>query len=654
MYINLARPNCSEQFQCLKFPFSHGSFVAWFVRAEQAPGPPLNRAKWKVVLRYSTLSSRAGPLGLNCGHLANHGKEEAGLLQPDQARPLRRPGIASAYVDSQGSSLLEQDGAAGDLGGEGYQTAEVAQDADSAEASKLQDSPSCHFSPWDSERHFLQVRFWSYVNLGAETGRSEEAMRPSSIHLSTLGDITSAVGSTRSYKAAEWSNLALAGTAFIGIFRNASEASPARWKIYSAQPAQASITTMRSQQAEGEIFTRGQIQTFTSLQNDVVQLTSSGYVVVQSMEGESDFVQLAPVDEAVYGVCNEYCAVMAFDREAEVLVEECVDGTQKTYDKSAMVEETYWLISTMGKVCRWSTTGGAKIAGTSHSDTPGSKASMTLLPSTYFQDLTLIIGTQATTCEAAGQKFALTGSGSVYSAELDEVMVFGMAGVGDTVQLLNSPSTSSVAYTKYANGVCDTEDKFDKDALEEEPNARRRAQTRATQTLLAKEHPVLPDGKVLEWKLITTKEKPGVCNVDSLDECFSLCSSVKDCKFFATHFAANCKACLLFKSCQSSGSTSLVQDDGEGEAHGSSQGGTEFERYDIFQVEQSDGKDLASDSNLIKNPMFTDGKTGWTELCPPMMYNGKNLSFECKNSGVWNSVPEAGKPGLAPAKRPSC
>jgi len=610
-------------------------------------------------------------------------QEEAGLLQPDQARPLRRPGIASAYVDSQGSSLLEQDGAAGDLGGEGYQTAEVAQDADSAEASKLQASDisnlllsglaeleddvdlKIHKGSGDlgadsvvrineEESRSSEVRFWSYVNLGAETGRSEEAMRPSSIHLSTLGDITSAVGSTRSYKvaaaivglsdgkAAEWSNLALAGTAFIGIFRNASEASPARWKIYSAQPAQASITTMRSQQAEGEIFTRGQIQTFTSLQNDVVQLTSSGDVVVQSMEGESDFVQLAPVDEAVYGVCNEYCAVMAFDCEAEVLVEECVDGTQKTYDKSAMVEETYWLISTMGKVCRWSTTGGAKIAGTSHSDTPGSKASMTLLPSTYFQDLTLfpvalthvqIIGTQATTCEAAGQKFALTGSGSVYSAELDEVaaksalfcktpvMVFGMAGVGDTVQLLNSPSTSSVAYTKYANGVCDTEDKFDKDALEEE-------------------HPVLPDGKVLEWKLITTKEKPGVCNVDSLDECFSLCSSVKDCKFFATHFAANCKACLLFKSCQSSGSTSLVQDDGEGEAHGSSQGGTEFERYDIFQVEQSDGKDLASDSNLIKNPMFTDGKTGWTELCPPMMYNGKNLSFECKNSGVWNSVPE--------------
>ena len=25
----------------------------------------------------------------------------------------------------------------------------------------------------------------------------------------------------------------------------------------------------------------------------------------------------------------------------------------------------------------------------------------------------------------------------------------------------------------------------------------------------------------------------------------------------------------------------------------------------------------------------------------PMMYNGKNLSFECKNSGVWSSVPEA-------------
>ena len=126
--------------------------------------------------------------------------------------------------------------------------------------------------------------------------------------------------------------------------------------------------------------------------------------------------------------------------------------------------------------------------------------------------------------------------------------------------------------------------------------------------------------------------------------------TAEDCKFFATHFAANCKACLLFKllgpqqaesgraccgevgvadpgsaclrSCQSSGSTSLVQDDGEGalrftsvdiqtpddfpssgssfellglpgvagEAHGSSQGGTEFERYDIFQVVQSDGK----------------------------------------------------------------
>ncbi|CAE7949425.1 unnamed protein product, partial [Symbiodinium sp. KB8] len=584
---------------------------------------------------------------------------------------------------AQSSPKEGGDGAAEDSGGEGYQTVEVAQDADSAEASQLQASDisslllsglaeleddvdlKIHKGSGDlgadslvrineEESRSSEVRFWSYVNLGAETGRSEEAMRPSSIHLSTLGDITSAVGSTRSYKVAaaivglsdgkatEWSNLALAGTAFIGIFRNASEASPARWKIYSAQPAQASITTMRSQQAEGEIFTRGQIQTFTSLQNDVVQLTSSGDVVVQSMEGESDFVQLAPVDEAVYGVCNEYCAVMAFDREAQVLVEECVDGTQKTYDKSAMVEETYWLISTMGKVCRWSTTGGAKIAGTSHSDTPGSKASMTLLPSAYFQDLTLfpvalthvqIIGTQATTCEAAGQKFALTGSGSVYSAELDEVaaksslfcktpvMVFGMAGVGDTVQLLNSPSTSTVAYTKYANGVCDTEDKFDKDALEEE-------------------HPVLPDGKVLEWKLITTKEKPGVCNVDSLDECFSLCSSVKDCKFFATHFAANCKACLLFKSCQSSGSTSLVQDDGEGEAHGSSQGGTEFERYDIFQVEQSDGKDLASDRNLIKNPMFTDGKTGWTELCPPMMYNGKNLSFECKNSGVWSSVPE--------------
>ena len=28
--------------------------------------------------------------------------------------------------------------------------------------------------------------------------------------------------------------------------------------------------------------------------------------------------------------------------EAQVLMEECVDGTQKTYDKSEMVEETYW------------------------------------------------------------------------------------------------------------------------------------------------------------------------------------------------------------------------------------------------------------------------------------------------------------------------
>ena len=27
--------------------------------------------------------------------------------------------------------------------------------------------------------------------------------------------------------------------------------------------------------------------------------------------------------------------------------------------------------------------------------------------------------------------------------------------------------------------------------------------------ILVEEHPVLPDGKVLEWKLITTKEKPG-------------------------------------------------------------------------------------------------------------------------------------------------
>ncbi|CAE7564763.1 unnamed protein product [Symbiodinium natans] len=324
-------------------------------------------------------------------------------------------------------------------------------------------------------------------------------------------------------------------------------------------------------------------------------------------------------------------------------MEECVDGTTKTYDASAMIDETYWLISTMGKVCRWSTS-GAKIAGTTRSDAPGSKASMTLLPAAYFQDLTLfpvalshvqIIGTQAGTCEAAGQKFALTGTGPVFSAELDEVaakstlfcntpvMVFGIAGVGDAVQLLNSPSTSPVAYTKYANGVCDTEDKFDKDTLQEE-------------------HPELTDGKTLEWKLKTTKEKPGVCNVDSLDECFSLCSSVKDCKFFATHFAVNCKACLLFKSCQSFGSTSLVQDDGEGEAgeaHGS-EGETEFQRYDIFQVEQSDIKDTASDVNLIKNPMFTDGKTGWTDLCPPMMYNGKNLSFECKNSGVWDSVPE--------------
>ncbi|CAJ1447304.1 unnamed protein product [Effrenium voratum] len=110
---------------------------------------------------------------------------------------------------------------------------------------------------------------------------------------------------------------------------------------------QVSITTMRSSEEKGQLLGREQIQmTFASEDNDVVQLTSTGDVLVQSSEESFAFQQLAPVDEAVYGICHELCAVLSFDRKATTLIEECADGTTKTYDKTSMVEETYW------RVCR--------------------------------------------------------------------------------------------------------------------------------------------------------------------------------------------------------------------------------------------------------------------------------------------------------------
>ena len=84
-----------------------------------------------------------------------------------------------------------------------------------------------------------------------------------------------------------------------------------------------------------------------------------------------------------------------------------------------------------------------------------------------------------------------------------------------------------------------------------------------------------------------------------------------------------------------------------------------------------------------RNPSFNDGKNGWTEECPfpaedlsvdamsffgidqkrknlyvselffcvfeahvsrPMMYNGKNLTYSCKNEGVSNGVSKASSP----------
>eukprot|EP00435_Cladocopium_sp_Y103_P004665 s3206_g1.t1 len=278
---------------------------------------------------------------------------------------------------------------------------------------------------------------WSYVNLGAE--KSLEIMRPSS-ELSTLSAGTAGPGARRSYRTAtavvgsqngkvtEWSSLALAGRSFMGFFRNASSESPGRLKIYALEPAQVTISTMKTSEEKGEVLGREQIQTFTFEENDVLQLTSTGDVVVQSMEESSDFLQLAPVDEAVYGYCHELCAIMAFDRQATALVEECADGSSKTYNQNDMMEETS---VTSGKACRWHSTDGSLIAGTSRSDAAEGRASISFLPSAYFQDTTpfpmtltsvKVIASQSTSCQVDGGKtFTLQGSGSVYSAELPEV-----------------------------------------------------------------------------------------------------------------------------------------------------------------------------------------------------------------------------------------
>ncbi|CAK9033429.1 unnamed protein product [Durusdinium trenchii] len=490
---------------------------------------------------------------------------------------------------------------------------------------------------------------WSFVNLGAE--QSQELMDQSELISMAAG--TSGLGAKRSYrsvtaivgssggKVAEWSNLALAGRSFMGLFRNASATSPGRFKIYALEPAQVSITTMRTSEVKAQVLGRNEIQTFATEDNDVVQLSSTGDVIVQSMEESADFLQLAPVDEAIYGYCHELCAIMAFDREASLLTEECADGSTRSYDKSSMIEETYWSV-TVGKACRWRSSDGSKIAGTSRSDGPN-RVSISLLPAIYFQETTLFplalqsvkfIGTEPTTCQVDGHEFTLSGSNSVYSAELDQVtakssalcdkavMVLGLApGMADTVQLLTVSSNQPAAYTKLGNGLCESNDRFNKFTLEEE-------------------YPYLTEEKLLDWKLITTREQPGICNVESVDECFHLCSIVSDCKFFATHFAVNCKACLLYKNCGKRGQ-SLMQDD-EGNEGDSGDSGTELQMYDIFQVEESDLRVQGNAAkNLVTNPSFNDGKNGWTEECPPMMYNGKNLTYSCKNEGVSNGVSKA-------------
>jgi len=486
---------------------------------------------------------------------------------------------------------------------------------------------------------------WSYVNLGSE--KSQELMLQTA-ELTTLSAGTAGLGARRSYhtatavvgsmggKATEWSSLALAGRNFMGFFRNASSEAPGRLKIYAVEPAQVSITTLKSSDEKGEALRREQIQTFSSEDNDVVQLTSTGDILVQSMEESFDFLQLAPVDEAVYGYCHELCAILAFDREAAALEEECADGSTKTYDKSSMIEETYWTV-TSGKACRWRSTDGNRIAGTSRSDAVEGRASISFLPAAYFQDTTpfpmtlkdvQFIGTQPTTCEVEGTTFNLQGINSVYSADVAEVaagssvvcdqgvMVFGLEpGLQDTVQLVTAPSQQKAAYSKFGSGVCDSNEKFDKFALQEE-------------------YPALREEKPLDWKLITTREIPGICNAESVDECFHLCSVVTGCKFFATHFAMNCQACLLFKNCPSRAGESLMEDD----VAGHTQNGLELQMYDIFSVEQSSDSELNEEENLVKNPSFNDGNNGWTALCPPMMYNGKNLTYDCQNEGVSSSL----------------
>eukprot|EP00437_Effrenium_voratum_P038389 CAMPEP_0181467132 /NCGR_PEP_ID=MMETSP1110-20121109/36816_1 /TAXON_ID=174948 /ORGANISM="Symbiodinium sp., Strain CCMP421" /LENGTH=1281 /DNA_ID=CAMNT_0023591939 /DNA_START=145 /DNA_END=3989 /DNA_ORIENTATION=+ len=576
-------------------------------------------------------------------------------------------GGVKAYISSSGTSLLEQESDPGDLGftlqaqeadGDdhrllGSSFGELDMDVkvkrgsgDLAADSLLRIDAE---SPSDAEASL----FWTYVNLGAEPGHSQEVMHQQAVELTTLGGGTSGLGAKRSYrtatsivgssagKAAEWSNLALAGRSFIGLFRNASSEAPARWKIYAVQPTQVSITTMRSSEEKGQLLGREQIQTFASEDNDVVQLTSTGDVLVQSSEESFDFQQLAPVDEAVYGICHELCAVLSFDRKATTLIEECADGTTKTYDKTSMVEETYWSLSTAGKACRWYTPDGTKVAGTSQSDEVATRASFSLLPPAYFQESTpfavalksvKVIGTQATTCKVEGRVATLAGTGSVFSAELAEVpaktvmtcdrpvMVLGFSeGIGDMVQLVTAASPHRAAYTKLGSGVCDSSDKFDKFTLEEE-------------------YPFLTEEKMLDWKLITTREKAGICNADSIEECFHVCSVVTASSLLHTS-AVNCRACLLFKNCQNRESQSLVQDDLEGGGDSVTQVESDFHMYDIFQMEQGD-VDVDAEKNLVKNPSFTEGKNGWADLCPPMMYNGKNLTFGCKNSGIWDAVPK--------------
>eukprot|EP00931_Biecheleriopsis_adriatica_P063736 TRINITY_DN38660_c0_g1_i1.p1 TRINITY_DN38660_c0_g1~~TRINITY_DN38660_c0_g1_i1.p1 ORF type:complete len:1284 (+),score=240.38 TRINITY_DN38660_c0_g1_i1:81-3854(+) len=585
------------------------------------------------------------------------GQLEEGRLLREESRQHLAPGS---------SSLLEQaavpEGFAWNLpADEGW-----SHEADKSVSLEQDGKLSADRSVRIGEHEDSEKEFWSYINLGADAGSSLEIMQQGpSMQVMTISSGASKFATRRSFRSpasivglrssagqthpAEWANLALAGRSFIGYFRR--QDFPAKMKIFAAQPALVSVTTLKTTDENRHQIQKGHTQTFTSLPDDVVQVTSTGDIVLQAMHGPRDFVQLAPAATAVFGICAESCRVLSLDQQASELVEECADGSRRVYQKGELLEEgTFWMIGKVGVPCRWSSSDNSKIAGLSFSDKGSNRDSSSFLSTEFFQDVTpfpaqlsdvKVISSEAANCRlSSGEEFKLSGkSSAVYYHVLSspvasqtrmtcdrKVMVLGVDRQhADTVQLIATPTKEQASYSRHGNGVC--EDSFD-------------------QVLLQQAHPTL-GSKALVWKKIATTKSVGVCDIESVDQCYSLCSTVAECRFFATHFAQNCRACILYRSCMNPGA-SLVQAVSRNEGSTSA-----LTHYDIFRLEDkvqtpgdSEGSSGCTGPNLIKNGDFsgTTGSEQWASRCPPEVYNNVQLGSSCSQDGaVQSTTNEAGE-----------